>query len=387
MRPVQPLEARVSQGSPSFPPALPNSGYEAHPLQSPPCPLSMATSHHPSLVWTYQASSQWVPFCPPQLEGHTPPPRTPRHCPHSSPSPGKAQASALLLCTPNRRAQRLPPNPYLLIFSDFSGASVEGPAHLEASDLVPASAPQGSGTQAQSPPLPSFQDAVTSGAMTQRPCAPTGPVGCPHRCAGSWPTTATGGVSAAAARAPSPPACSSSGSPSPRLPAPCGSGSAPVQGPGRDHLQPLQPPGSRPAPPSRPPSPPSRPPRHLPWPAAARPHALQLAPSWSPAGPPPPAPCLPQRPVAPSPTVLVLTQPSRGLCPRCLSTCPGLWALGLPSSLCSLSGRVLARDPGPPGSRLCFTCCFTCPKLPGQVCPGASSWASGWVPAQAVSLC
>lgn len=320
MGPVQPLEVCAYQGSLSFPPTLPNSGYEAHPLQSPPYPLSMATSHHPSLLWTYQAGSRWVPFCPPKPEGH-PPQGLQGIVPTSAPHLAKPRPLPLSSAAPTGEHRDCPP----AHMSSFSLISPGPPWRdqpqppLEASDLVPASAPQGSGTQAQSPPLPSFQDAVTSGAMTQRPFAPRGPVGCLHRCAGSWPTTATGGVSAAAVRAPSPPACSSSGSPSPRLPAPCGSGSAPVQGPGRGHLQPLRPPGSWPTPPSCPPSPPSRPPRHLPWPAAARPHALQLAPSRSPAGPPPPAPCLPQRPVAPSPTALVLTQPSPGLCPCCLS--------------------------------------------------------------------
>lgn len=146
----------------------------------------------------------------------------------------------------------------------------------------------GRGPGPSHPPLPSFQDAVTSGAVTQRPCKLTGPAGYPCQCTGDWPTTATRGVSAAVAGAPSPPSCGSS--PSSHLPAACGSGSASFMGPGRGCLQLPLPPCNRPAPPSCPLSPPPHAPWHPPWPAAAQPCLPESAPSWSPAGPLAPSP-------------------------------------------------------------------------------------------------
>lgn len=225
----------------------------------------------------------------------------------SSPLQPLAQLKLRACTTPpiHGGAQSPHPPPY---FSDFW--AIAGDQPQPPSETRPGSCqwPQESGTQAQSPPLPSFQGAVSSGAMTQRPLQPTGPVSCPPRCGGSLPTTATRGVSGAVAGALSPLSCSSSGSPHPHLLAPCGSVSALFLVPRRDHLQPPRPPGDRPAPPSCP--------RHPPWPAAAQPCPPQPASSWSPTGPLTPGPCLPRQPVATSPpTVPVLTQSPRGPVP------------------------------------------------------------------------
>lgn len=208
------------------------------------------------------------------------------------------------------------------------------------------------GTQAQSPPLPSFQDAVISGARTQQPSEPTGPVDLPPSHSGNWPTTATEWVAVAGAGASRPPSCSSSGSPSPspHLPAPFGSGSAPFTKPRRGCLQPPLSPGNQPAPPRRPPYPPW----HRPWPAVAQTYPPRPASSWSPASPLMPGLCLPQRPVAPSPTAPVLTLAFSGALPAPAASLPACSPCSLLSILCltssstpwSLSRRGASLAPG-----------------------------------------
>lgn len=274
-----------------------------------------------------------------------------------------------------------PPN----FLSDFSWASAGEPPQRPSEDLtgvlpVP---PRSQGPRPSHLPLPSFQDAVTRGAMTQQPLKPTGPVSHPLRRGGSWPTTATRGVSGAVAGAPNPLSysSSSSSSPNPYLLAPCVSGSALFLVPRSGHLQLPLPPWDRPAPPSRP----LHPPQHPPWPAAIRPCSPQLAPSWSPAGPLTPGPCLPQQPAAPSPpTAPVLTQPSWALCPCCLASCLCLGPALIPHSGLYLGVRwslTLGLGATTSASSFGVQGCQASPV------PGASirDWPGAW--AAALSLC
>lgn len=265
---------------------------------SPVATLPPFPSHPFSLLWANQFSSQWLLLSPPPPPGDTPGTEefrvagTPQRHP---PAPPLGEHRA-----------RPGPHP-LLIFSGFSQPPPQHPTWFLPGPL------RGQGPRPGHPLLPSFQDAVASGAMTQRHLKPTGPVGRPPRCAGSWPTTATKGVAVSVAGAPRPPSCSnsSSSSPSPHLPDPCGSGSALLWEHRGGHLQPPLPPGNWPAPSSRPPHPPPHPQQHPPWPEATQPCPPQSASSWSPAGPRKPGPCPPLQPAAPSPpTTPVLTQPS-----------------------------------------------------------------------------
>lgn len=194
-------------------------------------------------------------------------------------------------------------------------------------NLVQASVHRGTGTQSQSPPLPSFQDAAVSVTRTWWPLTPMGPISCPPRLTGSRPTAATE-VAAAVAGVLSPSFCSDSGSsrsdnPHPSLPARSGSGSVQFAGPRKGHLRSPLPAWDQPAPPSLPPP---HPPQYHPRPAAAQPCPLQPAPSWSPASPPRRGLCLRLQPAAPSPPTARVLSP------------------GLPSGAASLSALLL---PGP----------------------------------------